>query len=87
MKMLRTALRHPLIAMKGALEFRSGLGATYGDGRDEAYDFGRDLAHRITFRKWDHDAWDYCYSPKCERDTIWNGEFCSSCGREWGYPL
>jgi len=71
----------------GFIEFRSGVGMTYGDKRDEAYDFGRDLAHRLTFRKWDESARDYCYSPQCERETIWNGEFCTKCGREWGYPL
>ena len=26
---------------------------------------------------------DYCYT--CERVTIWDGEFCTGCGRQWGY--
>lgn len=41
----------------GAREFRSGLGMTYDDSpysrRSVAYDRGRDLAHRLTFRRWD----------------------------------
>lgn len=47
------AILHPRTALLGALEFRSGVGMTYEDARDEAYDFGRDLAHRFTFRRWD----------------------------------
>jgi len=38
----------------GFIEFKSGVGMTYGDERDDAYDFGRDLAHRLTFRRWDY---------------------------------
>ena len=85
---IKSAFLHPIIAVQGAREFRSSFGMSWDDpAKSEAYDLGRELAHRLTFRKWDLDAWDYCYSPQCERDTIWNGEFCSSCGRQWGYSL
>jgi hypothetical protein len=48
------ALRHPLIAATGAVEFRSGTGITYADPvRSESYDAGRELAHIITGRRWD----------------------------------
>jgi hypothetical protein len=85
---IKSALLHPVIAIQGAREFRSSIGMTWDDdAKNEAYDFGRELAHRLTFRKWDHAAWDYCYSAQCEKETIWHGEYCSSCGRQWGYPL
>ena len=28
---------------------------------------------------------DHCYT--CERVTRWEGEFCTGCGRQWGYSL
>lgn len=82
---ISTVIRHPKAVFKGALEFRSSLGMTYGDSRDEAYDFGRELAHRLTLRAWDVAGRDYCY--ECNKTTLWRGEFCDGCGREWGYPL
>jgi hypothetical protein len=48
------ALEHPAVFALGFKEFRSGCGMTYGDARDEAYDFGRDLAHHLTLRRWDY---------------------------------
>lgn len=41
----------------GIREFRSGVGMTY-DGspyspRSVAYDWGREIAHRVTLRHWD----------------------------------
>lgn len=32
----------------------------------------------------DPDA-DYCH--ECRRVTLWRGEFCRGCGRQWGYDL
>ena len=51
---LMAALKHPREAFLGFREFRSGVGMTYEDARDDAYDLGRDLAHRLTLRRWDH---------------------------------
>ena len=31
----------------------------------------------------DKDGDDFCYV--CDKDTIWNGEHCEGCHREWGY--
>ena len=28
---------------------------------------------------------DFCY--ECDKTTRWDGEFCTGCGREWGYGL
>lgn len=51
---VKSAARHPRIALLGAQEFRSGVGMTYDDdNRSSAYDAGRELAHIGTFRRWD----------------------------------
>lgn len=26
---------------------------------------------------------DFCYA--CNKETVWDGEVCNGCGREWGY--
>lgn len=85
MNTLLNAIAHPRVTLQGMWEFRSSLGMTYGDSRDEAYDFGRELAHRATLRTWDESPRDFCY--ECDKVTVWKGEFCAGCGREWGYPL
>ncbi len=28
---------------------------------------------------------DFCY--ECNRTTLWSGETCTGCGREWGHDL
>lgn len=38
----------------GVLEFRSNITLNFGDNM-EAYDIGRDLAHRLTLRVFDRD--------------------------------
>ena len=39
----------------GMIEFRSDLTTHYPYGDLlEAYDWGREIAHRLTFRRWDH---------------------------------
>ena len=39
---------------RGVVEFRTCLTTHYDDyGLSLAYDYGRDLAHRCTFRRWD----------------------------------
>lgn len=53
-RLLAAAARHPRTAAKGAREFRSDVGMTYGAiTRDEAYDAGREIAHRATARRYD----------------------------------
>lgn len=37
----------------GVREFRSGVTSNPGEDLIEAYDTGRELAHRVTFRRWD----------------------------------
>lgn len=37
----------------GMIEFRSDLTRHYGGDLIETYDAGRDLAHVLTFRRWD----------------------------------
>lgn len=37
----------------GMFEFRSDFTTNPGEDLIETYDAGRDLAHRLTFRKWD----------------------------------
>ena len=37
----------------GVWEFRSHW-TTHQPSNDEAYDWGREWAHRLTFRRWDH---------------------------------
>jgi hypothetical protein len=58
MKTLLSFFTHPLCFLQGACEFRSDCGMTWDDNpyspRSEAYDRGRDLAHRITFRIYDN---------------------------------
>lgn len=45
--------------IRGTIEFRSSCGRTYDDSpyssRSVAYDRGRDLAHRFTFRLFDRE--------------------------------
>lgn len=54
---LRAAAYHPLIAFRGAREFRSGFGLTYDNdpwsAKSEAYDSGREIAHLLTGRRFD----------------------------------
>lgn len=38
----------------GLLEFRSDSTTSYDPPLIEVYDAGRDLAHRLTLRHWDH---------------------------------
>lgn len=38
----------------GMREFRSDVTTSYDDDLIEAYDRGRDFAHRLTFRHWDN---------------------------------
>lgn len=42
-----------LAFLLGMWEFRSDLTTNPGDDLIEAYDAGRDMAHRLTFRRWD----------------------------------
>lgn len=37
----------------GILEFRSSVTTNPGDDYIEAYDWGRELAHRVTFRRFE----------------------------------
>ena len=57
MKTLQYLALHPFIFFRGMYEFRSDFGMTYDDTscspRSQAYDYGRDLAHRLTFRRFD----------------------------------
>lgn len=47
-------MRKSFAFILGVIEFRSDLTRAYDDlGLLEAYDIGRDLAHRLTFRKFD----------------------------------
>jgi hypothetical protein len=50
---LRSALRHPCVAALGAWQFRRAFGVRYGSGRRDAYDAGCELAHLLTFRRYD----------------------------------
>ena len=38
---------------KGIYEFRHFSTQPYYDSRDTAYELGREIAHRITFRRWE----------------------------------
>lgn len=38
----------------GIREFRSDWTTSYDDNRIEAYDAGRELAHKLTFRRFDN---------------------------------
>lgn len=38
---------------RGAREYKSCVGMTWGDGRDIAYDRGRELMHRLTLRRYE----------------------------------
>lgn len=54
MEALIYALRNPKITLLGAREFRSSLGMSYDShARCEAYDFGREMAHRVTMRRFE----------------------------------
>lgn len=50
---IKEAARHPRTALLGVKEFR--LTSTTNPGEDliEAYDAGRELAHLVTFRRFD----------------------------------
>lgn len=37
----------------GAIEFNGSVGRSYDDSRHEAYDWGREIAHRVTFRRFE----------------------------------
>lgn len=52
---LKAAITNPHIAWMGAREFRGSSGMTWdtSETKNEAYDFGRDLAHKLTLRRWD----------------------------------
>lgn len=52
---IKSAVLHPGIAFQGVREFRSGLGMSWEDDdtKTEAYDFGRELAHLATFRRFE----------------------------------
>jgi hypothetical protein len=39
----------------GIREFRLGITTHFDDDLIETYDRGRELAHRITFRRWDYN--------------------------------
>ncbi len=39
----------------GVIEFRNDVTTSVGDDLIEVYDRGRDLAHRLTFRKFDQE--------------------------------
>lgn len=52
--LLRHALRNPVAATRGVVEFR--LTATFHYDSEDlsfAYDCGRELAHRVTMRRWE----------------------------------
>lgn len=42
-----------LAFVRGLVEFRSGVTTNPGDSLIDAYDAGRELAHRLTGRRWD----------------------------------
>jgi hypothetical protein len=60
MHVKRKLLRRYVLAkcwILGFREFRSGCGLTWNNpwtDRSMAYDAGRDFAHKITFRRYDH---------------------------------
>lgn len=37
------------------IEFKSDFTTSYDDKRIEAYDWGREIAHRVTFRRYDNN--------------------------------
>ncbi len=55
--LIARVLAAPLAGLRGAVEFRRGIGMTYdndaGARRSAAYDSGRELAHLLTGRRWD----------------------------------
>ncbi len=55
MQALKDVCRHPVIFVRGAAEFRSGMGMTWDDdeSKNEAYDWGRETVHRLTFRRFE----------------------------------
>lgn len=57
-KLIGNAARHPVVAARGAVEFRGTVGMTYGDDpespRSRAYDSARELAHMVTGRRYEH---------------------------------
>lgn len=55
---VRCALRHPLIALGGAREFRCFFTKHYDDDDLlQSYDSGRELAHMLTLRWYDDRGW------------------------------
>lgn len=53
-QLLRQAARHPVPAHWGVREFRSDYTRHYHDWDEGiSYDCGRELAHIVTFRRWD----------------------------------
>ena len=46
-------LKKVKVFFKGVAEFRSGATTHYGNGLIEVYDLGRELAHRLTFRRFE----------------------------------
>jgi len=55
MSPLIAAVKNPRIAWMGAREFAGSSGMTWDedDSKSDAYDFGRELAHKLTLRRWD----------------------------------
>lgn len=48
-------MRHRIrIVLLGIREFRTDWTTSVEPEDQEAYDFGRDLAHRLTFRRYEH---------------------------------
>lgn len=51
---MRFILRHPVAFLLGIIEFRGNVtSGFYDDGSLEAYDWGREFAHRITLRRFE----------------------------------
>lgn len=53
LSLLRLALKHPIIAFYGIKEFRSEWTKHYEEPEINSYDAGRELAHKLTFRKFE----------------------------------
>jgi hypothetical protein len=55
MSIIISALLHPAIAIQGFREFRSSFGMSWDDdsSKSNAYDSGRELAHVLTFRRYE----------------------------------
>lgn len=46
-------MRKALAFLHGVIEFRRGVTTHYGDDLIEAYDWGREIAHRLTLRRFE----------------------------------